>query len=192
MPLRSSLLCALLVAAHSFPAPARAQGAAEVTLSDEAMQLRYLAPWAPARGVAGEVGLGVFLNEDRDLVISAQYFFEANRLGNRRLTIKAGPVGYGAMLGDENTDVFSIALGAEARFELLRRQEIYLVARFAYAPDILTFGTADNLTDFTAQVELPLTNRLIGIAGYRRFEFELLEGDREIEDSLELGIRYRF
>lgn len=194
MPLRLLVFCALLAGAMSwFPGSARAQGAAgEIAVSDESLQLRYLAPATAGRGTAGELGFGLFLNEDRDLILSAHYFAEADRLGGPRLSIKAGPVGYAAMLTPENSDVFSIALGAEARFELLRRQKVFVVARFAYAPDILTFGTADSLMDFTGQVELALTDRVAGFAGYRHFEFDLLEGDREVEDSLHLGIRYQF
>lgn len=193
MPSRSAVVCALLVGAVSpwFPDLVRAQAAAEVALSDESLDLGYLAPMTVG-AVAGEVGFGVFLNEDRDLILSGEYFVEADRLGGRRLVIKGGPVAYGAMLGEENMDVFSIALGVEARFELLRRQEVFVVARFAYAPDVLTFGTADNLTDFTGRIEAALTDRVAGFVGYRLFEFDLLEGEREVEDSLHLGIRYEF
>jgi hypothetical protein len=194
MPSPSAVVCALLAGAASpwFPDLARAQAAAEVALSDESLQLRYFAPLSIGAVGAGEVGFGVFLNEERDLILSGQYFVAADRLGGRRLVIKGGPVAYGAMLGDENMDVFSIGLGVEARFELLRRQEVFLVANFAYAPDVLTFGTADNLTDFTGRVEAALTDRVAGFVGYRLFELDLLEGDREVEESLHLGIRYQF
>jgi hypothetical protein len=194
MPSPSALVWALLVGAASLWIPdlVRAQAAGEVSLSDESLQLRYLTPASLGAAGDGEVGFGVFLNEDRDLILSGHYFVEADRLGGRRLVIKGGPIAYGALLGEENMDVFSIALAAEARFELLRRQEVFLVARFAYAPDILTFGTADSLTDFTGEVEAALTDRVSGLIGYRLFEFDLLEGEREVEESVHLGIRYEF
>lgn len=191
MPHRSAFLFHFLacIVFAVLPRDGRAQaGSGEIALSEESVQLRYL--WSGTAG--GELGFGLFLNENRDIVFSSHYYLEANRLRFDRLTFKAGPVAYGALLSTENTDVFAVAVGAEARYELLRRQELFLVGRFAYAPDILTFGAADNLMDLTAQVELPLTHRVIGLAGYRLLEFDLLEGDREIEESLHLGVRYSF
>lgn len=198
MPYRSTLssslsLCAALALLLPCPSPAQAQGTAgEVTLSDESVQLRYLMSNAQTYGAGNELGFGIFLNENRDIILSSHFFVAADRVRFDRLTFRAGPVGYGALLSTENTDIFSVALAAEARFELLRRQALFLVARFAYAPDILTFGSADNLTDFTGLAELPLTDRVTGFAGYRMLELDLLEGEREVEESLVLGIRYRF
>lgn len=190
MPYRSELLCGCLLCAFLalLPTPGAAQNnAGEIELSDEAVQLRYL---VETRG--NELGFGIFLNENRDIVLTSHYYVEANRLRFYRLAFKAGPVAYAALLNTENTDIFGVAIAAEARYELLQREQLFLVARFAYAPDILTFGAADNIMDFTGQAELPLTDRVIGFAGYRLLEVDLLEGEREIEESLILGIRYRF
>jgi hypothetical protein len=191
----ASLFVSLLLAVVTLlPHEGRTQDAAgEIALSDESMQLRYLlSGGGSAANPASELGFGLFLNENRDIVINTHYYVAANRLRFDRLTFKVGPVAYAALLSTENTDVFGVALAVETRFEFLRRQQLFVVARLAYAPDILTFGSADNLTDLTAQVELPLTDRVVGFAGYRLLEFDLLEGTREIEESLHLGIRYRF
>jgi hypothetical protein len=185
-------LLALLLGSAALIAspPAAAQDAAgELAVSDESAQLRYLA-WGS--GQSSELGFGLFLNENRDIIATTHYYIEADALRVNRLTFKAGPVGYAAMLNTENTDIFSIALGAEARFEFLPRQGLVVAIQGAYAPDILTFGSADNLVDFTARVELPLTDRVTGFAGYRLLEFDLLTGTREIEESAHVGIRYLF
>ncbi len=186
-PLSGLLVSAILAAS---PLEANAQGAAgEIALSDESVQLRYLA-WGS--GQATELGFGLFLNENRDIIASTHYYLEANALRVNRLTLKAGPVAYAALLNTENTDVFSVAVGAEIRYELLRRQGIAVTLQGAYAPDILTFGSADNLLDLTGRIELPLTNSVIGYAGYRMLEFDLLTGSREVEESAHVGIRYLF
>ena len=158
-PLSGLLVSAILAAS---PLEANAQGAAgEIALSDESVQLRYLA-WGS--GQATELGFGLFLNENRDIIASTHYYL----------------------------DVFSVAVGAEIRYELLRRQGIAVTLQGAYAPDILTFGSADNLLDLTGRIELPLTNSVIGYAGYRMLEFDLLTGSREVEESAHVGIRYLF
>ena len=186
-PLSVLLVSAALVFS---PGAAIAQDAAgEIALSDESVQLRYLA-WGS--GQSTELGFGLFLNENRDIIATSHYYLEADALGGNRLSFKAGPVGYAALLSTENTDIFSIAVGAEIRFELLRRQGVFVAVQGAYAPDILTFGSADNLLDFTARAELPLTDSVIGFAGYRLLEFDLLTGTREVEESAHVGIRYLF
>ena len=185
-------LSVLLVSAAFVTSPraALAQDAAgEIGLSDESVQLRYLA-WGS--GQSTELGFGLFLNENRDIIATSHFYLEADALGGNRLTFKAGPVAYAALLSTENTDIFSVAVGAEIRFELLRRQGLFVAVQGAYAPDILTFGSADNLVDFTARAELPLTDSVIGFAGYRMLEFDLLSGTREIEESAHVGIRYVF
>lgn len=167
------------------------ESAVEAAISDESVQLRILLSGYGA-GNSDELGLGLLLNESRDIVATGHYYFEPDELQSRSLTVKAGPIAYAALLSTENTDVFSVALGAEVRLELLRRQGIFVVAQAAYAPDIMSFGAADNLMDLAARIELPLTDRVIGFIGYRTFEIELLNSSREIEESAHLGIRYRF
>ena len=187
---------AILVAfVGSLPIASHAQEThGEVALSDESVQLRYLRTEtaAPVGSEPGELGFGLFLQESRDLVASAHYFFEADRLRFNKLSFKLGPVAYAAMLDPENTDVFAMGLGVEVRFQFLSRQELDLVGRASYAPDILTFGSADKVWDVTARVELPMTDRVIGFAGYRLFEFDILGGTRELEESIIVGARYRF
>jgi hypothetical protein len=172
------------------PQQLRAQETAgEIALSRESVDLRYIQSQART---GTEVQFGLFWDENRDLVASGRYYIEADALRFDRLSLKFGPVGYAAMLSAENSDVFSIAIAAEARFELLRRPGIEIVGEVAYAPDILTFGTADKLWDVTARVQLPLADRITGFAGYRQFQIDLLEGTNELEEGFHLGIRYQF
>lgn len=180
----------LCLAIGALPQGLNAQEAAgEIALSDESVDLGYIQSLARS---GTEVGFGIFWDENRDLVLTGNYYVEAERLRFDRLTFKFGPVGYAAMLSAENTDVFSIAVGAEVKFELLPRQGVEIVAEVAYAPDILTFGAADKLWDVTGRVQMPLTDRITGFAGYRQFEIDLLQGTAELEEGLHLGIRYRF
>lgn len=195
-PVRTLAHLTLVVAGLAAAATcARAQDTyGEIALSDESIQLRYLRSEtdAPVGDEPGELGFGLFLSEARDIVATGHYFFEADRLRFNKLSFKVGPVAYAAMLNELNTDVFSLAIGAEIRLRFLERQELDIVGTAAYAPDVLTFGSADKLWDVTGRVEIPLTDRVIGFGGYRLFEIDLLEGTEELEESLILGVRYRF
>jgi hypothetical protein len=166
----------------------------EIAVSEESVQLRYERPrMQPGNNIeAGQLGFGLFLNEDRDIVASANYYVEATRLRMNRLNILVGPVAYAALLSEENTDVFALGLGAEARYQLLRNPEVTIVGRAVYAPDILTFGSADNVWDVIARAEIPITNRVTGFGGFRLFEIDLVEGKTELEESIHFGLRYRF
>lgn len=186
--------CLIALAALPLPTSFAQDPEGEIALSDESIQLRYLRPDTESAisSEPSELGFGLFWNENRDFVANVSYYLEASRLRFDRLTLLAGPIAYAAMLNTENTDVFSLALGAEARFALLRRHDVDVVGRVAYAPDILTFGSADKLWDVTGRIELPLTDNVIGFGGYRLLEVDLLEGRNELEESLHLGFRYRF
>jgi hypothetical protein len=194
----SFLLFGLIAIAFSSGASAQearqTSASGEIAVSEESVQLRYQRPRVqPGSNIeAGQLGFGLFLNEERDIVASANYYVEASRLRMNRLNILVGPVAYAAMLSDENTDVFALGLGAEARYQLLRNPEVNIVGRAVYAPDILTFGSADNVWDVTARAEIPITDRVTGLGGFRLFEINLVEGKTELEESIHFGLRYRF
>ena len=197
---RAVCMFAFCILAAAGPRAASAQEAAssrplgEIGMSEDSLQLRYIQPRVQpnANIESGELGFGLFLNEARDFVASSNYYVEASSLRFNRLSIKAGPVAYAALLSTINTDVFALALGAEARYLLLRNPRVSIVGQIAYAPDILTFGSADNMYDLVARAEIPLTDRVVGFGGYRLFEVDLLEGKTELEESIHLGLRYRF
>jgi hypothetical protein len=193
-------MLAFVILAAAVPRTLNAQEAAssrplgEIGLSDDSLQLRYIQPrMQPNSNIeSGELGFGLFLNEARDFVASANYYVEASELRYNRLSIKAGPVAYAALLSTINTDVFALALGAEARYLLLRNPRLTIVGQVAYAPDILAFGSADKMWDVDARAEIPLTDRVVGFGGYRFFRIDLIEGNAELVESLHVGLRYRF
>lgn len=173
---------------------AGAEAYGEVAVSENSLQLRYIRPDSqPAENVeAGQLGFGLFLNEERDIVASTNYYVEATRLRINRLSFMLGPVAYAALLSEENQDVFALALGGEARFRLLRNPRVDIVGQAVYAPDILTFGSADNVWDVIGRAEVPITDRVTGFGGFRLFEIDLVQGKTELEESVHLGLRYRF
>lgn len=167
---------------------------AEVALSNDTMQLRYLASGgsvAEGSRIAGTF----FLSEQRDIVLSAGMLFPADiDVGIGALSILVGPQAYAALLEDENSDVMSIALGAQLRLLLNPRLGLAVSGQAFYGPDILTFGSADTLTDLSARVELNVAPRITAFGGMRWFEFDLTEGagERTLQEELFVGVGYRF
>ena len=192
-----------LVSALATPATAVGQdlvgerATGEISLSNDTMQLRYRDGGRNVDvGRGSRASAALFLSESRDLVFFGDLLFPGD-VGNDRLQLLFGPRVYAALLEDENTDVLSLSLGAEARLELSPDGKLAITGQAFYAPDILTFGTADSLTDLSARVEFEIQPRLTLYGGMRWFEFELIEDidgqdERTLQEELFGGIAWQF
>jgi hypothetical protein len=166
---------------------------AELALSNDTLEARYETGGGMVGVDRSRLSGAFFLSEERDIVLTAGLAFPTDMdLG--RLSVAAGPQIYAALLEDENDDVMSVSIGAEVRFLLLRRLGLSLAGHAYYAPDILTFGSADNLTDLSARAEIGLWSRVVFFGGMRWFEFDLTEGggERTLQEEVFVGIGYRF
>ena len=195
-------LSALLLATSAVCAPAALaqdlvsdRPVGEISFSDDTMQLRYRDAGRNVDvGRGGRASGALFLSESRDIVFFGDLLFPAD-IGAEQLQLIFGPRMYAALLEDENNDVLSLSLGGEARFELT--SNLAIAAQAFYAPDILTFGTADSLTDLSARVEFELQDRLTVFGGMRWFEFELIDeidgsDERTLQEELFAGMAWRF
>jgi hypothetical protein len=180
--------CVVMMQAHA-QSDADQQRSLELSLSEETLQLRYDTP-SDLGGTDSKMFYTLFLSEDRDVVGSAGLLLNSDlQLG--ALSVRFGPQVYAALLDEENEDVFSVSLGVEARFDVVKSRGIAIVGNAFYAPDILTFGSADNLTDFQARGEIRINDNLIGFAGYRWFELDLLDREeQELQNELFAGVRW--
>ena len=190
-----SVLGMLLLATTSYAqrSDSSTRPTGEVAMSNDTLQLRYISS-GEAVGVGGSRFQGTFLlTEDRDIVFSGGLLFPTSLdLGRLKLTI--GPQLYAALLQDKNNDVMALSVGADLRYLLNRQSGLAIAGQAFYAPDILTFGSADRVTDFSARVELNVAPRLVGFGGMRWFEFDLTNGagKRKLQEELFFGVGYRF
>jgi len=194
---RSAVALLILSAGNAFAQEASdsRQARAEVALSNDTMQLRYVGSGSSVGVDRSRIAGTFFLSEQRDIVLSGAMLFPADiNLGIGALSILIGPQAYAALLQDENSDVMSLALGTELRLLLNQRLGLSVSGQAFYGPDILTFGSADNLTDLSARVEVNVAERLIAFGGMRWFEFDLTEGagKRTLQEEMFVGVGYRF
>ena len=183
-----------LVLLSSLPAAAQEQATdrdplAELALSNDTLQLRYYEKKdsdADSRLVAGG-----FLGEERDIVLTAAMMFPVD-LG-QYFDITFGPQLYAALLSEEDEDVMAVSLGTEIRWFLDSSQRFAVSGQAFYSPDILTFGSADNVLDLSARAEFKIADRVIVFGGMRWFEFDLTEGEgeRTLQEEVFFGVRYR-
>jgi hypothetical protein len=169
------------------------QSVGEIALSNETLDLRYRDAGRNVDVGGGRASGSFFLSEERDIVLSGDMLFPAN-LGYDRLQILFGPRAYAALLDEENNDVFAVSLGVELRYVLDTRSGFAIAGQAFYAPDILTFGTADNLTDLRARVEIQVQPRLTVFGGMRWFEFDLIDNGptQTLQDELFAGLSWSF
>lgn len=186
--------CIALIACseRSFAQTESPQPAAlELALSNDTLQIRYTGEGETVGADSARLNGAFFLSEDRDIVLSAGLLFQSG-LDLGRLQILIGPQIYAALLDEENSDVMSVTLGAEIRLGLTR--QFAVSGQAFYGPDILTFGSADNLTDLSARLEFEAADRIEVFAGMRWFEFDLTEGEGEktLMEEVFVGVGYRF
>jgi len=166
---------------------------AQVQLSNDTLQLKYLSSGQKFGVDKSRFSGAFFLSEDRDIVLSAGLVFPVD-FDFGRLSVLIGPQLYAALLNEENNDVMALSLGAELRFVIDRDLDLAVAGYAYYAPDIVTFGSADSLTDLSAQVEIPFSKQMKGFAGMRWFEFDLTEGggSQTLQEEIFVGLGYRF
>lgn len=176
------------------PRPPGTNTAVEAMAGNSALQLRYLAPspWAVTTG-RSDLDYGFLLSENRNIIGSAALMFHTNLNIVPNLTIDVGPKGYLALLSDVNkTDVFAVAFGVDARYVVLPRWGIAAFGSAFYSPTVLTFGSADNVYDFTAGADVRFTSRLSGMAGYRWYKYATIaEPDIVVQRQVFAGLRWR-
>lgn len=164
----------------------------EAYLSENAMQVMYGRNVDVGEFGRNDIRAGFFINEDRDLIGIADMLVDVGEPDRRPWwSLQVGPRAYGALMAVEDQDVFSIGFGGRLSYFLGRNRMTSLSLTAFYAPDIVTFGTADNIKDVAVRFDTRLTEATNVFVGYRIFEFDL-PVDREVDDNVHVGIQYRF
>ena len=182
-------LVPLLATAQENPASTDRNPLAEIALSNDSLQLRYYDKKDSDTG--SRLVAGGFLGEERDIVLSAAMMFPVD-LG-QYFDITFGPQLYAALLNEENEDVMAVSVGTELRWYFDSSHRFAVSGQAFYSPDILTFGSADNLIDLSARAEFKISDRIIVFGGMRWFEFDLVDdtGERTLQEEVFVGARYR-
>ena len=196
---RSLAWLALLTTAG--PALAQQQGdnrvstldhAVEMYISDDALQARYVRTLDLGELGPTEVRGGFFYNEDRDLIVSGDLLTSfGDEIDARRFEVRVGTRVYGAFLALEDQDVFGVGLGGEAQYFFNRSRSTSVQLSVFYSPDIVTFGTADNIKDASLRLITRLRDGTDVFVGFRSFEIDV-DPDREVDDNMHIGFRRSF
>jgi len=169
--------------------------AVDFYVSQKALQAQYARDLDISHLGTTRVRAGFFYNEDRDLILVADllaYTGKAQDPRNRRLEFRVGTRAYAAFLAVENNDVFSVAIGGEAEWFFLKDRGASLLLSAYYAPDITSFGEANNISDTALRLMLRLNDQASVYVGYRLFTIDQIAGERDVDDNVHIGIQFRF
>jgi len=174
------------------PLPADSGPAIDAFATNYTLQSDYLTR-APFRAARSDLDYGLLIGDPHNLVASAAWMFHTNIEVQRYFTFEVGPKAYMAMLAQQNRGVLSVAIGGDARLLLVPRMGIALYGGAYYAPSVFMFGSANNLYDLTAGVQVPFARRLSALAGYRWFRYSLQNSpDDTVENNVFVGLRWDF
>jgi hypothetical protein len=166
--------------------------AVEFYISNDALQALYVRDLEFPELGPTEVRGGFFYNEDRDLIgLADLLLLVGDEVDVRRLDLRVGTRLYGAFLAPEDEDVFGVGLGGEAEYFFNRARTVSVKLGFFYAPDIATFGDADNVKDVSLRLLTRLRDGTDVFVGFRNLEFDL-PVDREVDDHVHVGFRRSF
>jgi len=143
--------------------------------------------------VGNNAAYGVLFTENREFMFSTALLFDTNILPWDRLRLQIGPELNAAWLATgQKTDVFAVALGATARYDIIRSIGLTAFGSAFYSPGVITFGAAHNMYDFAAGAEVRLSGGLYLMGGYRWLKFTLVnQPDEKLGNELFAGIRWQ-
>jgi len=185
----SALPLALLTAASG----AAAQDL-EIAINDDMVEGVY------SRQAYGEgkrrdhFGGGVIVNNDSDLVGSGFYRINNDLQGQLNpITVGLGGKAYAASLDHSDETVGALALSGNARVSLPTDIPLSVAGQAHLAPEILTAGESDGLTEVQLRLESQVLDGVDAFFGYRYLEFDMENAqDEEVDDGLQLGVRFYF
>jgi len=144
-----------------------------------------------------QASAGALYNEQRDLVgVFDALWYLGDEARQREIEVSVGTRVFAAFLNQENEDTLGVGFGGEAEwfFNQKRRSSLRLSA--FYAPDILTFGIANNIRDYAIDLKTRIGDKTFAFVGFRHLEVdtvsEAVSGNRNLDDEVHIGFRRTF
>ena len=157
-------------------------------LSEKVAALQLEFSGARFKSENSRLHVATMYSEKRDSVIHGGIALDTSLTEKLRLSF--GARAYIALLNMENVDIFATAVGTEAAYLLpFKFRPMELSASIYYAPDIMTFGSADRAIDAQVDIVLPFRSKSAVFAGVRYLQIDTNPEDREVDNRLHLGFR---
>jgi len=166
----------------------------EAALSSETAQFTFHSDSSLIGWGGGELGFGVFYNNDSDFVGQLSIMQRRQASQGTPLTFGVGVNTYLGMLDADDQDIFAIAISGEARFTFpgVMPMSIYIIGH--YAPKITSFADSEEILDTNLGFQVEVLPQTIAFVGLRSFKVDANHGKSyDLDDSrLHIGVRLTF
>jgi len=144
-----------------------------------------------------QASAGILYNEQRDLVgVFDALWYMGDQARQREIEVSIGTRVFAAFLNQENEDTLGVGFGGEAEWFFNQKRRTSLRLSAFYAPDILTFGIANNIRDYALDLRTRVGDRSFAFVGFRHLEVdtvsEAVSGNRNLDDEVHIGFRWTF
>lgn len=190
---RKALITILLIPAQTVFA-----GAIDFRLGGDMAEVSYLSQVSSFGYGGADIGFGVLVNNDDDVVGSGSILVSGSNAGDvKGLHFGVGAKGYfGALDGPKGSlsaDGGAIAIGGAVRYILPTSMPLAILGEGFYSPDVTSISDFDGLYEYRFAAELEVTPSARAYVGYRKMQISLDSGrDYDVDNALHIGVRFEF
>lgn len=165
----------------------------DISLADETAHLQYLTDSGSLGYGGADVGVGVFFNEDDDVLGTGNLLVTSNPSRRNNLQFGIGAKGYGGEFDRTDETVGAVAIGGVLRYIIPAETPMAVALEGYAAPSITSFSDTDDLKEVMTRFEVEVMPSTRGYIGYRFLEPDLDKaGEVELDDNFHVGIRITF
>ena len=189
---------ALLIATSLIPLQSVFAGAIDFRLGGNMAELSYLSQVSSFGYGGADIGFGVMINEDDDVIGSGSILVSGSNAGDvKGLHFGVGGKAYiGALDGPNgklDADGGAIAIGARVRYIFPVSMPVAVLGEIFYAPDVTSMSDFDGLNEYRLAVEFEVTPSARAYLGYRNLEVKFdNKADYDVDNSAHIGVRFEF
>jgi len=198
--LRKTLIFILTIA----PLSTASASAIDFRLGSKTAEIIYKTEDASFGYGGADIGLGAFLNESDDLLLSGSILVSGSNEGDvKGLHLGVGAKVYAGVLDFpspiDNQSGAALAIGAQIRYVFPGKAPFAILLEGFGAPNVTSASDFKGVREIRLAIELEVTPSARAYIGYRTLEVELNNGlgnvnrnDHELDDRGHIGVRFSF
>lgn len=176
--------------------------AIDFRLGSKIAEVNYMKQDATFGYGGADMGLGVFLNENDDLLVSGSILVSGSSEGEvKGLHFGVGAKIYAGILDFpspvDNQNGAALAIGAQVRYVFPGKTPMAILFEGFVAPNVTSASDFKGVSEIRLAIELEVTPSARAYIGYRTLEVELDNAigngkDHELDDKGHVGVRFAF
>lgn len=177
-------------------------GAIDFRLGNEMAEIIYKSQDASFGYGGADIGLGIFFNEDDNVLATGAILVSGSGQGDvRGIHLGVGAKVYLGVLDfpspRENQQGGAVAIGAQVRYVFPGRAPFALLLEAFGAPNVTSASDFKGIKEIRLALELEVTPSARAYIGYRTLEVDLANGlvrdnTIELDDRAHVGVRFAF